>query len=103
MSEHDRFRILHVECSGGVISVLRRAQLRERHLALVSPHYGPDQGPQLSHQRLPKVGGSGQSPLNSLPHLQILYPMKCYPPDQGNFRVCIYPWNASSLLCSFGL
>lgn len=49
MSEHDRFGMLHVECSRDVISVLRRVQLGKHHLAHVSPHYGPDQGPQLSH------------------------------------------------------
>lgn len=74
MCKHDRFRMPHAGCSGDRISVRRRAQLGKRHPAHVSPHYGPDRGPRLSHQPHPKERDSGPSPLASLPHLQILYP-----------------------------
>lgn len=74
MSEPDRFGMLHVECSRDVISVLRRAQLGKHHLAHVSPHYGPDQGPQLSREPFPEVGDWGHSPLSLLSYPQVWYP-----------------------------
>lgn len=66
MSKHNRFRMLHVECSKDVICVLKRAQLSKHHLAHVSPHRGPDQGPQLLYWLLPKVGDSGRAHLNPI-------------------------------------
>lgn len=98
MSKHYWCRMLHVDCSRDVISVLRRAQLGKHHLAPVSSHLWSWAGTSAFTLTLPKVEELETEPTQFPPCTQV----KSYPLNQGNFGICIYQWNTNSALCSLG-
>ena len=78
MSKHDRFRMLHVECSGDVISVLRRVQLSKHYLAHISLSLWSWPGTSAFTLTLPKGRGFWAEPAR-------------FPPPSANF---IAKWNS---------
>lgn len=78
MSKHDRFRMLHVECSGDVISVLRRVQLSKHYLAHISLSLWCWPGTSAFTLTLPKGWGFWSEPTR-------------FPPPSSNF---IAKWNS---------